>query len=67
VVKKTSGWTLPPTRREIQYLLFTWTGFCAYCGAEARPARSYILNVVVLDINFVHSMTYSELQSRDSR
>ena len=34
--KKTSGWTLPRTRREIQYLLFTWTGFCAYCGAKAK-------------------------------
>jgi hypothetical protein len=27
--KKTSGWTLPQTRREIQYLLITWTGVCA--------------------------------------
>ena len=31
--KKTSGWTLPQTRREIQRLLFTWTGECAYCGS----------------------------------
>ena len=38
-VKKTSGWTLPRTRREIQYLLFTWTGFCAYCGAKAKGPR----------------------------
>jgi len=33
--KKTSRWTLPRTRREIQYVLFTWTGFCAYCGCPA--------------------------------
>ena len=39
-VKKTSEWTLPRTRREIQYILFTWTGVCAYCGATARGARS---------------------------
>jgi SRSO17 transposase len=32
--KKTSGWTLPQTRREIQRLLFTWTGNCAYCGGK---------------------------------
>ena len=31
--KKSSGWTLPQTRREIQRLLFTWTGECAYCGS----------------------------------
>jgi len=24
---------LPQTRREIQRLLFTWTGECAYCGS----------------------------------
>ena len=29
--KKTSGWTLPQTRRELQYLLLSWTGVCAYC------------------------------------
>jgi len=38
--KKTSGWTLPKTRREIQYLLFTWTGKCAYCGSLAGHSRS---------------------------
>ena len=32
--KKNSEWTLPRARREIQYLLFTWTGACAYCGQE---------------------------------
>jgi len=39
--KKTSGWTLPRTRREIQYLLCTWTGECCYCGApsEGHPRR----------------------------
>jgi hypothetical protein len=26
--KKTSGWTLPRTRRELQYLLCTCTGEC---------------------------------------
>src|SRR5450759_2550752 len=39
-LKNTSGWTLPRTRREIQYILFTWTGVCAYCGAKARNSRS---------------------------
>ena len=34
--KKTFGWTLPRTRREIQYILFTWTGVCAYCGQKIR-------------------------------
>ena len=34
--KKTSGWTLPQTRREIQRVLFTWTGYCAYCGSMIR-------------------------------
>jgi SRSO17 transposase len=34
--KKTSGWTRPQTRREIQRLLFTWTGHCAYCGGMFR-------------------------------
>jgi SRSO17 transposase len=39
--KKTSGWTLPRTRREIQYMLFTWTGVCAFCGcAIGRGSRS---------------------------
>jgi hypothetical protein len=33
--KNPSGWTLPRTRREIQYMLFTWTGACAYGGAVA--------------------------------
>ena len=37
--KKTSGWTLPQTRREIQYLLITWTGVCAYCKAKIKRAR----------------------------
>jgi SRSO17 transposase len=36
--KKTSGWTLPQTRREIQRLLFTWTGRCAYCGSRIRKS-----------------------------
>ena len=49
--KKTSGWTLPRTRREIQYILFTWTGVCAYCGAKARVSRSPIIhNVVILEV-----------------
>src|SRR6266700_1117621 len=43
--KKTSGWTLPQTRREIQYLLITWTGVCAYCKAKIKRARFLILNV----------------------
>ncbi|MGO9520091.1 MAG: hypothetical protein ACLPND_23890 [Candidatus Korobacteraceae bacterium] len=34
--KKTSRWTLPQTRREIQRLLFTCTGRCAYCGSIIR-------------------------------
>ena len=34
--KKTSGWTLPQTRREIQYLLITWTGVCALYSDPAR-------------------------------
>jgi SRSO17 transposase len=34
--KETSGWTLPRTRREIQYALFTWTGACAYGGQKIR-------------------------------
>ncbi len=34
--KKTSGWTLPRTRREIQRLLCTWTGSCCYCGSLVR-------------------------------
>ena len=40
--KKTSGWTLPRTRRELQYLLCTWTGVCCYCGQQAgkRSNRS---------------------------
>jgi hypothetical protein len=38
--KKTSGWTLPRTRREIQYLLITWTGFCVYCGCNIERPRS---------------------------
>jgi SRSO17 transposase len=29
-----SHWTLPQTRRELQRLLCTWTGFCCYCGAR---------------------------------
>jgi hypothetical protein len=33
--KKTSGWTLPRTRREIQYLLITWNGFCVYSAARS--------------------------------
>jgi len=39
-IKKTSGRALPRTRREIQYILFTWTGVCANCGAKARIFRS---------------------------
>jgi len=27
-------WTLPQARREIQWLLCTWTGACCYCGAR---------------------------------
>jgi SRSO17 transposase len=38
--KKTSGWTLPRTRREIQYLLITWTGFCVYCGCKIKGSRA---------------------------
>ncbi len=38
--KKTSGWTLPATRRELQYMIFTWTGDCAYCGQQIRPKGS---------------------------
>jgi hypothetical protein len=37
--KKTTGWTLPRTRREIQYLIFTWTGICAYCGGKVDCPR----------------------------
>jgi SRSO17 transposase len=37
--KKTSGWTLLQTRREIQRVLFTWTGYCAYCGSEIRRSN----------------------------
>jgi hypothetical protein len=37
--KKPFGWTLPQTRREIQYLLITWTGVCAYCKAKIKRAR----------------------------
>jgi hypothetical protein len=37
--KKTSGWTLPQTCREIQRLLFTWTGYCAYCGSRIRKSN----------------------------
>jgi hypothetical protein len=35
---RTPGWTLPRMRREIQRLLFTWTGICAYCGCDAPTA-----------------------------
>jgi hypothetical protein len=38
--KKTSWWTLPRTQREIQYILFTWSGVCAYHGATAKGSRS---------------------------
>jgi SRSO17 transposase len=31
---KQSYWTLPQTRREVQWLLCTWTGVCCYCGAQ---------------------------------
>jgi SRSO17 transposase len=31
---KQSGWTLPHMRREVQWLLCTWTGVCCYCGAQ---------------------------------
>jgi len=34
--KKNFWWTLPQTRREIQYLLITWTGVCAYCQAKIK-------------------------------
>jgi len=34
--KKTSGWTLPRTHREIQRLLCTWTGSCCHCGEPTR-------------------------------
>lgn len=34
--KKTSGWTLSRTRRELQYLLCTWTRLCCYCGHLAE-------------------------------
>lgn len=37
--KRTPGWTLPQTRREIQYLLITWTGVCGYCKTKIKPAR----------------------------
>src|SRR5450756_35805 len=39
--KKTSGWTLPQTRREIQYLLITWTGVCAYCRATLQRSNAH--------------------------
>jgi SRSO17 transposase len=32
--RKQSGRTLPRTRREVQWLLCTWTGICCYCGAQ---------------------------------
>jgi hypothetical protein len=38
----TSGWTLPRTRCEIRYVLFTWAGFCAYCGAKAKRPRQRV-------------------------
>jgi len=38
--KKTSGWTLPQTRREIQYLLITWSGFCVSCGSKIQRPRA---------------------------
>jgi SRSO17 transposase len=31
---KQSRWTLPQARREVQWLLCTWTGVCCYCGAQ---------------------------------
>jgi SRSO17 transposase len=31
---KQPGWTIPQTRRELQWLLCTWTGVCCYCGAQ---------------------------------
>jgi len=38
--RKKNFWVdLPRTRREIQYLLFTWTGACAYCGSAVRHSR----------------------------
>src|SRR5713101_9405299 len=37
--KKNFGWTLPQTRREIQYLLITRTGVCAYCKAKIKRPR----------------------------
>jgi len=47
--KKTSGWTLPRTRREIQYLPITWTGFCVSCGSKIGRCRApQIFNVVIL-------------------
>jgi SRSO17 transposase len=32
--RKSSRWTLPQTRYEVQWLLCTWTGVCCYCGAQ---------------------------------
>ena len=38
--RKKNFWVdLPQTRREIQYLLITWTGVCAYCKAKIKRAR----------------------------
>jgi SRSO17 transposase len=31
---KQPRWTLPQTRRELQWLLCTWAGVCCYCGAQ---------------------------------
>jgi SRSO17 transposase len=38
--KKTSAWSLPRTRREIQYLLFTWTGVCMFCDSSVGGPRN---------------------------
>jgi hypothetical protein len=37
--KETSGWTLPLMRRELQYLLRSWIGVCAYCRAKIARFR----------------------------
>jgi SRSO17 transposase len=37
--KTTRGGPCPQTRRELQYLLCTWTGICAYCRATIPRSR----------------------------
>jgi len=39
-VKKTLGGPCQGLRREIQYLLFTWTGNCAYCGVAVDHSQA---------------------------